>query len=265
MRKVVFETFESLSEYCQTLKNREPNKVFKNKYLESEYHDFNENCKIMLEGWEGGRNYLVDEELEIASCPMPKMKRERSYYGARVHVGALLAGSEQAFIRRRKRLADNKNVLTIYLNTAVLSSVESNEVAEVMGKVFDAILSMENNGYSINLYACCMSRTDKEVGFNVVKIKDSGEELNILRMLYPCINSNFQRAQAFRWRETCPEIKDREWAAGYGSTVRKIDDMREYARQTPAEFDAILGYYHCEGMGRQQIVDEILRQAKETA
>lgn len=263
MKKVVFENFESLSEYCQTLKKREPNKVFKNQYLASEDFNFAENCRLMTEGWDAGRNYLVEEELEIASCPLPKMKRERSYYGARVHVGALLAGSEQAFIRRRKRLADSKNILTIYLNTAVLGGVDDKEVAEVMGKVFDAVLNMENNGYNINLYACCMSQSNKEVGFNVVKIKDSGEELNILRMLYPCINSNFQRAQAFRWRETCPEIKDNDWADGYGSTVRNLADMKYYASQTPAEFDAILGYYHCEGMGRQQIVDEILRQAAE--
>lgn len=263
MKKVIYESFESLSEYNRVLNSRETNKVFKNEYLASNDYDFDENCRLMTEGWDAGRNYLVEEELEIASCPMPKMKRERSYFGARVHVGALLAGSEQAFIRRRKRLADSKNILTIYLNTAVLAGVESNEVAEVMGKVFDAILSMENNGYNINLYACCMSKTDKEVGFNVVKIKDSGEELNILRMLYPCINSNFQRAQAFRWRETCPEIKDNDWADGYGSTVRRVDEMREYARHTPADFDAILGYYHCQGMGRQEIVDEIIKQAKE--
>lgn len=263
-KAVIFETFESLSDFSRVLNSRKRNSVFKGRRnLGSEYYDYKKQTEIMQTGWEEGHKYLKDDMLKVASCPLPKMKRERSYYGARVHVGALLAGSEQAFIKRRKRLTDTKNILTIYINTAVLGDVYEDEVAEVMARIIDAVISMENNGYSVNLYACCMSQTRKEVGFNVVKIKDSAEQLNLLRLMYPCLNSCFQRAHAFKWRETCPELKDSSWASGYGSTVASVADMKYYARQTPAQFDAILGYYSCMKLDRQQIVDEIIKQARE--
>lgn len=266
MKKVVFESFESLSVFSRVLNSRKRNSTFKGKRnLGSDRNGYEVQTQIMQTGWEEGRKYLKDDMLTVASCPLPKMKRERSYYGARVHVGALLAGAEQAFIRRRKRLADTKNVFTIYINTAVPWYIDSTEVAEVMARTVDAIISLENNGYSVNLYACCMSETYDEVGFNVVKIKDSAEQLNLLRLMYPCLNSNFQRTHAFKWRETCPELKSKAWTPGYGSTVTETSEMKKYARQTPAQFDAILGYFVCKDLDRQQIVDEIINQAKEAA
>lgn len=264
MKKVIFESFESLSEFSRVLSSRKRNSVFKRKRnLGSERNGYEEQTQIMQTGWEDGRRYLKDDMLEVASCPLPKMRRERSYYGARVHVGALLAGSEQAFIRRRKRLTDTKNVLTIYITTNVSWFISEEEIAETMARIVDAIISLENNGYSVNLYACNMSQTYEEVGFNVVKIKDSAEQLNLLRLMYPCLNSNFQRTHGFKWRETCPDFKDKSWANGYGSPVKNVTDIRMYARQTPAQFDAILGYYLCKDLDRQQIADEIIKQAKE--
>lgn len=55
-------------------------------------------------------------------------------------------------------------------------------------------------------------------------IKDFGQKFDLQKICFPLAHPSMFRRIGFKYLETCPDITDKGWSCGYGSSIKKIDD-----------------------------------------
>lgn len=151
-----------------------------------------------------------------------KVKREatekrstlyRSCAGFVPIVGAAMAGHPQNMLNVKESARKTK-----ILNLVYILSVDYSQTPESLAaageKILNAIYTLENTGYRVNLYVANISfpRVDgTHQALNLfdlsllVKIKDSGKHLNVSKIAYPLANPAFFRYHIFKYLNTMIE------------------------------------------------------------
>ena len=71
-----------------------------------------------------------------------------------------------------------------------------------------------------------------------MKIKDSGQHMDVLKMALPMMSRAMNRRFGFRFRETMTGLK-RAWANGYGSSLRGTD-FCDFLNDNGVKYDVAL-------------------------
>lgn len=175
---------------------------------------------------------------------MPRRVTFSSVVGFAPNVPAYLTGAPNSMINQKTTIQKQK-VLNIAYSCAVSYKVKGSDILNACSRLLSAILKVEASGTRVNLYLCSVSDSDmthpsQRAGFSV-KIKSSGEKLDVLKVAYPMVHPSMNRRHKFRFLEVTEGISP-EFADGYG---RACDpkDIKEMLEQNGVACDIALNYY----------------------
>lgn len=232
----VFEVFDSLEHFVNTINTRSVNEVFRG-YEDSQRETSPE--------WYGTKTYeeAVDFCLRgdkesaklINECYLPPAARggivnkhtyRRNVVGCTPIVPAYNLGLPLNMLQRIKTIQRAK-IVNFVVNVGVLGGVSAELVIKASAKIAAIISSLELSGVRVQLYVSNIARENKQkLGF-CVKIKNSGAPLNKMQIAFPLINPAFQRRLSFRFRETQTGSIYSSWRGGYGRTCTLNQDEPE--------------------------------------
>lgn len=145
-------------------------------------------------------------------CINPTVTFSASPIGFAPIVPNAILGLPQSMVASTLDVKDNKIIDMVYDITASCgTSTES--MLKAGTKVLEAILSLEAQGYRINLYAMQGYYQDKDTDMLLLQVKQSYQRMNLQRMAFPLIHPGFFRGVGFDWYSKTPQGK---YKSGYG-------------------------------------------------
>lgn len=182
----------------------------------------------------GGNGQSVYKNVH-STVAKPKLVRGRA--GFMPSVAAYCAGSSRCMYKSKKQIVKSKTTTIVY-NISALGGVSSTEIARAAYNMLKAVLKIEASGVRVNFYISTLAETRNKKFGSVVKIKDSGQYFNFLKMAYPMVHPSMQRRQGFRFREITEGI------SGYGATIKDVQELKEVVESnTPIKDATYLGFY----------------------
>ena len=179
--------------------------------------------------------------------------------GAIPHVPNYIAGTPNSMIAMRETRT-RKRVINLFYNAAFDASIASDEIIQVAANVMSAIILIEASGVHVNLYAGCISKKNGQLVSAIVKIKDSGQRLDVLKLCYPMINPSWTRRHFLRYIDVTPQI-DTDFVIGHGSPMTTVSDKEKVLKES--KIDAtILNYYDLVGMSTDDVIKYVKEQNK---
>lgn len=143
-------------------------------------------------------------------------------------------------LRKKKIKTVNKKVLNVAYDPSANCSHTSEEMLEASINVLNFIVSLEKQGYKINLYSICAAESKTECAVQIIRIKQSDEYTDLLKLVYPMVNPSFFRRHYFRFLERNKELTSKEFPLYYGFQVH---DTKAMIENLPIKVDYYLNFY----------------------
>lgn len=247
---------------------------------------YTESSKDGSYDWTGTRSYEEASDLLLHGDPDAKrridekgvakmlnkvnhMEKQRNTYlgpcGFLPHVPNFIAGRPNSMVAERMELK-RKKVLTVCYNVAAPGGESASDMQQVASDVLSAILKIESGGVRVNLWAVAISssrnsKRERDYVCTAVKIKDSNQHIDLLKMAYPLTHPSMFRRHVFKFREVLPDLPS-HFAPGYGCTEQDGDRMAQCVKHLGIQADAVLGFYMCRDMSYETIIEMITTPKK---
>lgn len=263
----IYKKFNSLSEFENYLQMNETQDAFKaypaSQRQENEYGSF-----YTTTTWEKAEELLLHgdkanaEKIERGGISKERAKirltaNRRQIFsdvsGFAPHVPNYIAGVPTAMLNARQIKVKQK-VVTLVYNVSVNGDVSGIDMQDVAIKMLSAIMRVEASGVRINLYVCDISDSSRQQIGWLLRIKSSGQHLDVLKTAYPLTNPSMLRRHSFRFTEITKGVH-KSFAGGYGSANRRADDLLKACDLRDAK---VLSYYKMRGQTSDEITKEIL-------
>ena len=147
-------------------------------------------------------------------------------------VAAYLSGDPCNMITVVDTFADKEKVLNIIWQNDAHSKIKAKDIQECAARVINVILGLEKLGYKVNLYYGYSAADDEGNAIGaLVKIKNSDEYIDTLRLAYPLVSASMKRRHMFSYIEKTPGVPVSFcWGYGYPAKISntfkdKIDGM----------------------------------------
>lgn len=153
-----------------------------------------------------------------APATASRIRLRTAVAGFAPHVPNYLAGvtNNMLFVERQQVVAP---VITIIYNTGIAGGIDGDDMEKASARLLSAICSLERKGIRCNLYVASAQEDEgQRCGF-IMKIKESGQHMDVLKMALPMMSRAMNRRFGFRFRETMPGLK-KSWVGGYGRSMR---------------------------------------------
>lgn len=227
----IVEEYQSIEEFTATLATRKTNDAFNGSALSSK--------KSASDSWDSGYK-TVEQALETlkdgsykkglkklkatkkaveCNATQTKVKRYADLVGYSPIVPAYLQGLPQAMVNS-KRVVKKSKVLKVAVCVSYAWYVETREILDHACKVLSDIITLEKQGYRIDLYAFDTALKDNETDLKedksaclLIRLKRPDQPINLSKLLFPMVCSAFLRRIGFRWLETLPDGSN---LSGYG-------------------------------------------------
>ena len=275
MKDYIFKKYNSIGEFSASLKNAKIQKPFEGSpssvsgtYSFCMSNSYDEADNLLLYGDRDLQRRI--EEADVARMRM-RIKYEgirrqtySSVVGFAPNVPAYLAGTPNSMINVRK-VKTAKRVVSIMYNSSVSACVSSDSIIEATAKMLSAIMLVEASGVRVNVYVGELTKcrgTQQKFGW-ILRIKDSGQKLDTLKMSYPLAHPSMLRRHAFRALETAEGV-DRAYAEhGYGQPVSDEKESRAFLKAcNVCNIDKILCFSNICGKSAEDIAKMITGEAK---
>lgn len=192
----------------------------------------------------------VAKERTKIRCTADKRQMYASPVGFLPHVPNYIAGVPCNMINERRMQVKHK-VITLVYNVSVGGSASATEMRDVAARMLSAIMRAEAQGVRINLYVCDISVSgEQEIGW-LLRIKTSGQHLDVLKTAYPLVNPSMLRRHSFRFTEVTKGVSKR-FSGNYGGASNNVSNLLKACGLSNAK---TLSYYNM----RTQTANEILR------
>lgn len=235
--------FESIGEFYNYISSNETNSSFKKSYKLSS-HDSDSHFR-------GTKSYEEAEQLLFNGCPklakrlneeVGKAKitskkvcnrMEYNVCGYQASVPRYLQGIPTNMINSKKVIKKD-NVITINKMINYNASFSSETIISESVKLVKLIESIEKGGTRVNLNIIFGSRARNNETKNnhdeviKIKVKSSGQKLNIATLAFPLCHTSMLRRIIFRYLEVSPTVTD-GYIFGYGTPVSQIEFAEKYA------------------------------------
>ena len=243
-----FKQFRSINEMVTYLDNAEvtPNFKYHQESNSSDswfhgYKDYAEAREMILKGDKDLQKKLRGTEKLDINIPATGTKKKMctGVAGFMPHVPNFLAGvpNNMIFVREQKVA---QPVITVVYNIGCLGSSSFDTVLQVSARVMSAIMSAERKGYRINLYVASAQNKGSQNCGMVVKIKDSDQHIDTLKMALPMISPAMNRRFGFRFRETMQGLSS-GWVRGYGSSM-STSETQQFLNRQNFKYDVCLAF-----------------------
>ena len=204
-----FIEFNSIQEFVEYLK-KDVTDNFKN-VLSSE--------NLLKNGWTQMTERLKTQlKAQTKMAPTMTSKNVLSVQGYQPVVPNYLMGLPNSMITK-KVVPVKQKVVTLSKCVAYSWKVSTDTIVKESVKALRLIQKLEASGYRINLNVLLFVRARNGQGFCVkVRIKNSGEKLNISKLSFPLVHPSFLRRLYFRFVEVHPTIPEC-MNVGYGTPL----------------------------------------------
>lgn len=122
-------------------------------------------------------------------------------------------------------------VIDVYYDMTASCSVKSSDIIKAGQALLGTIVELEKQGYRFNIYAVQSYSDEVSCDMLAVKVKSSGQPLDLKRISFPLTHTAFFRVIGFDWYSKVPGGKHR---SGYGHPLGyKINnaELQESAKQ----------------------------------
>lgn len=229
----IFNSFTELENFISSSPRLKTNQKTENgKYSErndSTYSGFSgtsnydEAAEFLRSGYIYGYESLQKEMTGLAKNYKNVVTVKNDVFGVVPNIGAYMTGHPKNMLNivTEKRAVKTK-VINMIVNTNVLSHYSTNDVMKVGAATLLQLIRLERNGFKVNLYTSNKTLNDDEDTILSVflKIKNSGEQLNLLKVAYPIVHPSYQRRHMFAVRERLIDVHK---SYGYSRPLDELD------------------------------------------
>ena len=222
MKTKIFNRFESISDFNDYLNTHEVQKAFNSNegsqqvaisgkkfafYGTHTYEEANDNLNF----GDGKLAKMLQAELLDVENQETEQEVTQTFdldvCGFFPDVAAYLSGDPCNMVTVVDTFADKEKVLNIIWQNDADSSIKAKYIQECAARVINVILGLEKLGYKINLYYGYSAKNeDNDTVGAIIKIKNSDEYLDTLRLAYPLISASMKRRHMFRYLEKTPGV-----------------------------------------------------------
>jgi len=268
----LFKRFDNIKQFEAYLENGKTQPAFlgilssqtisPKKSRDAKTHDFEEADRLLMYGDKKTAREIDDAGVARVRAQiardMPRRVTFSSVVGFAPNVPAYLTGAPNSMINQKTTIQKQK-VLNIAYSCAVSYKVKGSDILNACSRLLSAILKVEASGTRVNLYLCSVSDSDmtqpsQRAGFSI-KIKSSGEKLDVLKVAYPMVHPSMNRRHKFRFLEVTEGISS-EFADGYGRACGP-KDIKEMLEQNGVACDIALNYYEIASSSIDGIVKDM--------
>lgn len=242
--KIIYERFDSLGQYLETIEGRKPNQVFSGCSLHSNDRDrsftltssYEEATELARTGYKEGLDKLKAADNKARHMgSAPKALPMTGVVGFAPHIPNAITGVPCSMITTQK-VEQKAKVISILYYMGGACHVDAREFVEAGKNILNVIYTLELQGYRVALNVLTNFCGVHERALCSVQIKHWRQPSNPLKISYPLIHPSFFRRHGFRWLETQPELEDRDFIHGYGRPLdntegRTVEDRRRYLRE----------------------------------
>lgn len=242
--------FDGTNELAKYIKTAPTNKVWENELLSSKqtksngFNDF-DSLEDAINALEYGTDiYYKDFKKNIKKVQEIISKREKNktanYKNDKVGflsiVPKVLQGNPINMINQDVKPKPFPTA-RIILEKSNSCGIDSNDMNEFYAIIFVIIQLLENKGIRCEIWVVDSSYSNQEIITLKVKLKNYMQPLNIYKIQFPIIASDFFRRIGFRILETNPDIKESGWTFGYGMPILRAFNYEENKK----EIDKVIG------------------------
>ena len=192
-----------------------------------------------------------------------RVRRFSAVCGGVANVPATVLGLPKSMIRTQKITYKDSKVISLIYNISIDCTVKSDEINKVSAALVSAVLGLEKKGYRINLYVCeCAYRgagRNKETLAGFIRIKDSGQYMDLKKMSYPLVNPSMLRRHFFAYTERVPGLTPaRSWQDTYGTPIRDAAEVTDLAKSAGLRAGKVVSFYDIRHKGTDEIIKAVL-------
>lgn len=177
--------------------------------------NYKEAQELLINGWDEGAKKLTSTlKIENAKNAKEVSRAIFDIVGFQCSVPRYLQGVPQSMINK-KTVKQKQKVITLYKSICYDAGVSSKQILDDSVKFIQIVQEIEKQGIRVNVYTMFHATRGNEQMAMRVKIKSSGERLNISKMSFPLMHPSMLRRIIFRTMETEQRVKG-QWCPGYG-------------------------------------------------
>ena len=269
--------FNSVGELSKRLANATPTNTFKNASKTGSYSTtdsykkwsktatYEEADELLLYGDKSLQAKIENAGVRDMRLKLSMNGQRRQLYSSVVgfapNVPAYVAGTPNSMINVRT-VKTKQRVISVLYNTSVSARVSADEIIRVAAKMISAIMLIESNGVRVNLYSGNLSQEfGSSVGnafVSIYRIKDSGQQIDTLKMAYPLAHPSMLRRHGFRVLETTEGVPS-TFTSAYGYPLKDESKALELLKMAGEKnIDVVLCYYDISKCETPQEVAELI-------
>lgn len=226
--KDVFERYESISEFVNTINARPVDPYYKDLMSSHKTGEYREKFTC-TKSFEEADNLLMNGDLETAKKMDAKARNIKQATGVKntitrgpvgfvPNVPAYLSGNPNNMFFVRSQSYKSTKVINLVINSTISYDIDGDDLLTFGVRLLNIVVKLEAKGYRLNIYKSDISQykdSGKNIGVLLVKIKDSGKPLNLTKVAYPLANPSFYRRHVFNWIEKSGNTR----STGYGAVL----------------------------------------------
>ena len=224
-----FIEFNSIQDFIEYLKNDVTDNfkyILKSEnadYKFTQTRSYEEALTLLKSGWTQMTDRLkIKLKSQTKMVPTMISKNIVSVQGYQPVVPNYLMGLPNNMILK-KMVPVKQKVVTLNKCIAYSCKVSADSIVSESVKALRLIQKLEASGYRINLNVLLFVRAKTREGFCVkIRIKNSGEKLNISKLSFPLIHPSFLRRLILRFIEVYPTIPV-SMSFGYGLPLSSVE------------------------------------------
>lgn len=252
----VIEIYDNLNSFVSTLGKGEVKDFYKDRFLSHRLksadsrknffrsESYEEAVKLMLKGdLESAK--LINETEKAQDIKgngqKPQSEIYNSVQGFIPNMGRVLCGHPQNMINIRRNVIKNTKVVNIIYNLSTDYRVTNIDIAKQGAHLLAVVKELEGKGYQCNVFVMLLASysSSNNKGIFAVKIKDAGKPLNVTRLAFPLVNSDFLRRICFCWIEK-HELYDKVYGIPYTSYWKNVQ------KEIKALTSKFNGFFYCD-------------------
>lgn len=236
-KRIIFDSFPSISNLLSTLEKLPNNKIMRNEHSSNEKDvnftktkSYEEACSLLKYGYEEILSKIIKETKETLSTNIinliPAQTPPKNLpVGYIPNVPNSLLNLPNSMINILREPKKTKSISIYYCFGDNCGEDAENFITAGVALV-SAINLIEKAGIRTRLYVGFMpAYKSNEITFPTLKLKDFQDNFNLKKLCFPLIHPSMFRRIGFKWLETSPDITEDSFSWGYGSPLTEEEEQ----------------------------------------